>query len=206
MSGPAHSLPRINWSIPAVAGLVLLLLTLHTLAAVAPLSAWGDILAGHPPGLVEGLVFSQVALPRIVMSWLVGAALGLAGLLFQQALRNPLADPAIIGVSSGAYLALAAAMLYAPWLLSWGSEAVALAGGAGACALVAAVAWRSAGMAVLSLPMIRGRPPPHLMRVKPPRRATRAAVPRSGRAGPRGGPGSSRTRRRWRPRSRRTAG
>ena len=143
MSGPAHSLPRINWSIPAVAGLVLLLLTLHTLAAVAPLSAWGDILAGHPPGLVEGLVFSQVALPRIVMSWLVGAALGLAGLLFQQALRNPLADPAIIGVSSGAYLALAAAMLYAPWLLSWGSEAVALAGGAGACALVAAVAWRS---------------------------------------------------------------
>ncbi|OWT62149.1 Fe3+-hydroxamate ABC transporter permease FhuB [Candidimonas nitroreducens] len=139
----AQALPRINWLMPAVLGMALLLLTLHTLAKAAPPSAWMDILAGRPPGVVEGLVFSQVALPRIAMSWLVGAALGLAGMLFQQALRNPLADPAIIGVSSGAYLALAAAMLYAPGLLAWGSEAVALAGAAGACALVVAVAWKS---------------------------------------------------------------
>jgi iron complex transport system permease protein len=124
-------------------GCALVLLTLYTLALVAPPSTWIPILTGRMSGAVDGLIFSQVALPRIVVSWLVGAALGLAGLIFQRALRNPLADPAIIGVSSGAYLALAVAMLYVPGLLAWSSEAVALAGGAGACALVMAVAWRS---------------------------------------------------------------
>lgn len=140
---PALQLPPIRWSAPVAMGFALSLLTLYTLAMVAPPSTWISILAGRMPDAVDGLIFSQVALPRIVVSWLVGAALGLAGLIFQQALRNPLADPAIIGVSSGAYLALTVAMLYVPGLLVWGSEAVAIAGGAGACALVMAVAWRS---------------------------------------------------------------
>jgi len=135
--------PATRWTVPAVMGVILLLSTLHTLATVAPPSTWMPILAGRAPHVVDGLVFSQVALPRLVMSWLIGAAIGLAGLIFQQALCNPLADPAIIGVSSGAYLALAAATLYAPGLLAWGPEAVALAGGTGACALVMAVASRS---------------------------------------------------------------
>jgi iron complex transport system permease protein len=135
--------PAIHWGAPALLAGLLLLSTLYTLSAVAPPHTWTSILAGRPPLPVEGLIFSQAALPRLVMSGLIGAALGLAGLIFQQALCNPLADPAIIGVSSGAYLALAAATLYAPGLLAWGPESVALAGGAGACAVVMAVAWRA---------------------------------------------------------------
>ncbi|KAB0623570.1 Fe(3+)-hydroxamate ABC transporter permease FhuB [Castellaniella defragrans] len=135
--------PAVRWTALAALGVALLLLSAHTLSLTAPASSWPSILAGRPPDPVSGLIFGQAALPRLVIGWLLGAALGLAGVLFQQALRNPLADPAMIGVSSGAYLALAAAVLYAPGLLAWGMEAVALAGGAAACALVMIVAWRS---------------------------------------------------------------
>jgi iron complex transport system permease protein len=133
----------IRWTAVAALLVMAAVFTLHTLTGIAPLSRWAAILQGGDPDTVQALVFTQVALPRIAISWLVGGALGLAGLLFQQGLRNPLADPATIGVSSGAYLALAAATLYAPSLLGWSAEAVALAGGIAACALVMTVARRS---------------------------------------------------------------
>ena len=56
----------------------------------------------------EQLVFSTIRLPRLVMGLAAGAGLGLAGALMQGLFRNPLADPGLIGVSSGAALAAAA--------------------------------------------------------------------------------------------------
>ena len=75
-------------------------------------------------------------LPRLVMALLVGASLGLAGALLQQALRNPLAAPEILGIQSGALLALALSLLFAPALLLLGREWVAFAGGGLAMGLV----------------------------------------------------------------------
>ena len=46
----------------------------------------------------------RVRLPRVVLSLLVGASLAVAGVLFQALLRNPLADPFVLGVSGGAAL------------------------------------------------------------------------------------------------------
>ena len=46
----------------------------------------------------------DVRFPRIIITILVGAALGVSGLLLQTVLKNPLVDPSIIGVSSGANL------------------------------------------------------------------------------------------------------
>ncbi|MGB3595969.1 MAG: Fe(3+)-hydroxamate ABC transporter permease FhuB, partial [Pseudomonas neustonica] len=88
-------------------------------------------------------------LPRFCVALLCGAALGLAGLLMQQVLRNPLASPTTLGVASGAQLALALATLYAPGLLIAG-EWVALAGGGLATLLVFALA-RRRGLSPLSL-------------------------------------------------------
>ncbi|MDK8239514.1 MAG: iron ABC transporter permease [Gemella morbillorum] len=48
----------------------------------------------------------DVRFPRIIITILVGAALGVSGLLLQTVLKNPLVDPSIIGVSSGASLFL----------------------------------------------------------------------------------------------------
>ena len=49
-----------------------------------------------------GLILFKIRLPRIILAALVGFALSLGGVVFQALLRNPLADPFILGVSSGA--------------------------------------------------------------------------------------------------------
>ncbi|MCY9836853.1 Fe(3+)-hydroxamate ABC transporter permease FhuB [Aeromonas media] len=81
-------------------------------------------------------------LPRLVVCLLAGAALGLAGTLMQQVLRNPLASPTTLGVASGAQLALMMVTLFAPSWLLIGREWIAMAGGSLAMALVFVLAWR----------------------------------------------------------------
>jgi iron complex transport system permease protein len=60
-------------------------------------------LAGEAEGATADIVL-RVRLPRVVLAALVGASLAVAGTLFQALLRNPLADPYILGVSGGAAL------------------------------------------------------------------------------------------------------
>nr|WP_217586259.1 iron chelate uptake ABC transporter family permease subunit [Lentibacillus saliphilus] len=66
---------------------------------------WSNIfqtpLAAHVADMHENIVMN-IRLPRVVLSGLVGASLAIAGAAFQGLLRNPLADPYTIGVSSGA--------------------------------------------------------------------------------------------------------
>jgi iron complex transport system permease protein len=54
------------------------------------------------PDAVGESVLWQIRLPRVVLGVLVGASLGVAGALMQGVFRNPLAEPGIVGVSSGA--------------------------------------------------------------------------------------------------------
>ncbi|HAU4903626.1 TPA: iron ABC transporter permease, partial [Aeromonas hydrophila] len=81
-------------------------------------------------------------LPRLAVCLLAGAALGLAGTLMQQVLRNPLASPTTLGVASGAQLALMMVTLFAPSWLLLGREWIAMTGGSLAMGLVFALAWR----------------------------------------------------------------
>ena len=60
---------------------------------------------------VDEIIIFQIRLPRVVGSALVGAALATAGVLFQGLLRNPMADPYIIGTSAGAALGATIAMM-----------------------------------------------------------------------------------------------
>jgi iron complex transport system permease protein len=73
-------------------------------------------------------VLHFTVLPRLVMALLCGAALGIAGVLIQQVLRNPLAAPTTLGVAAGAQLFLGLVMLMAPALLVW-RELWAMLGG-----------------------------------------------------------------------------
>ncbi|MGH7412206.1 MAG: iron chelate uptake ABC transporter family permease subunit, partial [Candidatus Methylomirabilis sp.] len=75
--------------------------------------------AGVQIGLVtwqpaDETILLQLRLPRVLGGALVGAALATAGVLFQGLLRNPLADPYIIGTSAGAGFAATVAMLLLP--------------------------------------------------------------------------------------------
>lgn len=72
-----------------------------------------DVWAGlfHPDLSVRGqLVVQEVRLPRTLAGLLAGAALGLAGAVMQGVTRNPLADPTLLGVNSGASVAVVFAM------------------------------------------------------------------------------------------------
>lgn len=61
-----------------------------------------DMLRGNlAPDDPAGLIIFRIRLPRILLAGLVGFALSLGGVVFQAILRNPLADPFILGVSSG---------------------------------------------------------------------------------------------------------
>ena len=68
------------------------------------LFAWKLHLMERPADVPEsaGVILFQLRLPRVLLAAVVGAALATAGALFQALFRNPMADPAIIGVSSGA--------------------------------------------------------------------------------------------------------
>src|SRR5207245_9042399 len=63
-----------------------------------------------------GLVVQNIRLPRIVLGIMVGASLSVAGTSFQALLRNPLADPYVVGVSSGAALGAILALIAEPHL------------------------------------------------------------------------------------------
>ncbi|MGN6645201.1 MAG: iron chelate uptake ABC transporter family permease subunit, partial [Cytophaga sp.] len=62
---------------------------------------------------VQQIIWFQIRLPRILLAFFTGAALGLSGYLMQVLVRNPLADPYVLGSSAGA--SLFAAVFYI-WL------------------------------------------------------------------------------------------
>lgn len=102
---------RISFQIAKRTGWILLLLSLLlVIITILGLSAGSEFI--HPVTVVKELlgygngeydfVLHTLRLPRVLMALLVGAALGVAGLILQGIIRNPLAAPDIIGVTSGA--------------------------------------------------------------------------------------------------------
>ncbi|GAA4485847.1 iron ABC transporter permease [Rhodococcus olei] len=71
----------------------------------------------------------QIRLPRVVLGAVVGATLAIAGAAYQGVFRNPLADPFLLGVSSGAGLGATAAIVSGLALGSFGIPVAAFAGG-----------------------------------------------------------------------------
>ncbi|MCQ4161666.1 Fe(3+)-hydroxamate ABC transporter permease FhuB [Roseomonas sp. GC11] len=143
---------RLRRPFPVVALLLAcaLFLTLRQMAALVPPGLWWDLLLrgadlpdpapGGAPALGP-LLLHSLFLPRVAMSLLCGAALAFAGVLLQQVLRNPMAEPATLGVAPGAALALALAAVLAPDLLlpaplGLGRVPVAFLGGMAALGLV----------------------------------------------------------------------
>jgi iron complex transport system permease protein len=96
-------------SAPARAGVspaaLLGVLALGALAAFAASLAIGPSGFGlRSGGEAAGLILWEIRVPRAVLGALVGAALGLTGAALQGYLRNPLAEPSLVGVSGGAAL------------------------------------------------------------------------------------------------------
>ncbi|WP_336978695.1 iron ABC transporter permease [Altererythrobacter fulvus] len=97
------------------------------------------------------LILMELRLPRALLALAIGGGLGAAGAAMQGYLRNPLADPGLFGIAPGAALGAVTSLLfgYAAWV--WLLPAFALAGAAGAMALLALIAGRSGGIGLFTL-------------------------------------------------------
>jgi iron complex transport system permease protein len=80
--------------------------------------------------------------PRVLAAILAGAALACAGTVTQGILRNPLAEPGLLGVTAGAGIGAVTLITWLPDAGPWTVTGVAALGGLGAFALVYALAWR----------------------------------------------------------------
>jgi iron complex transport system permease protein len=105
--------------------------------SIAPSEVIGSILhrvginAGSLPTHPQGeAVLWQVRFPRVVLAVIVGAALACAGAVMQGVFGNPLAEPGVVGVSSGAALAAAASIAFGASILgAWTVPLFAFVGG-----------------------------------------------------------------------------
>ena len=105
---------------------VLLALTLLLLAAMAVCSLFGAV-DFEWDEIKDSQIFWQLRVPRVVMSVLVGGVLSICGAAYQSIFRNPLTDPYVLGVSSGASLGAAVAILLGWGAIQWGVSGLALA-------------------------------------------------------------------------------
>ncbi len=97
----------------------------------------------------DALIVGEIRLPRTLLALSVGAALGLSGAALQGLLRNPLADPGLLGASQGAALG-AATVFYFGLFAGFGSLATAVAGLLGAVvALACMLALAGSGRSML---------------------------------------------------------
>lgn len=112
--------------------------------------AWLYLGIGHfqfswwPSDPLQQHIWLEIRLPRLVLAWLNGCALGLAGASLQVILRNPLAEPGLTGVAGGAAVATVMA-LYFGWLgaVSLWLPMVGLLGGAASLLVLWAIAGRN---------------------------------------------------------------
>ena len=130
-----------------LAGLIALAIPLSLLAG----RVWIDP-ASTPNAAV---ILMELRLPRAVLALVIGSGLGAAGAAMQGYLRNPLADPGLFGIAPGAALGAVLALFLASRGIAIDTARTlplfALAGGAGAMALLVLIAGRSGGIALFTL-------------------------------------------------------
>ena len=91
---------------------------------------------------IHAQILNNVRLPRMTVAALVGVNLSLSGAILQAVMKNPLADPHIIGISSGAGLAGIAVMLLFP-NSNWAIAPISFLGAMSAAMLIYILAWKN---------------------------------------------------------------
>ena len=146
-----HARPVLAWPLSirllvlAIVTVLVLIIAIRLGAVSMSTSALFEAVAGRgDPTTVT--IIRQLRLPRALQAALVGGALAIAGATFQALLRNPLAEPYTLGVSSGA-AAGAVLTVVTGWSIRtvWALPAAAFAGGAVAMLLVFRIAFSVGG-------------------------------------------------------------
>jgi iron complex transport system permease protein len=124
MSMRPLTIQRLFLQCAILAGILFVVVIISLKVGAVQVSLWGlgrDLLRVlyHQGGEIKsdyGMIVMDIRLPRILLGIFVGASLAVAGTGFQALLRNPLADPYVLGVSSGAALGAILALIVAPHL------------------------------------------------------------------------------------------
>ncbi len=141
------TLKRLAWTCGVLLAVLFAVVVVALKLGAVPISvsdlvlSLGRVAIGHSDQLPSEyrLIVFELRLPRILLGILVGAALSVAGAGFQALLRNPLADPYVLGVSSGAALGAIVSLIAAPHLAVLGPLVRPLAAFLGAALTIAAV-------------------------------------------------------------------
>ncbi|HXQ45963.1 MAG TPA: iron ABC transporter permease, partial [Caulobacteraceae bacterium] len=126
----------------ALAGLLLFVLAVSVALGETSLDLAQYADAFTHPSSPAGEILFRIRAPRAVCAALVGAALGLSGAVMQGLLRNPLAEPGVLGVSAGGGFAAAVVIALGAGATPGLVEGAALVGALAAGALVAGLAAR----------------------------------------------------------------
>ncbi len=112
--------------------LALLLVVIFALNLLVGPISWQQLWAEEGTARLSQQVLWQLRLPRACLALLIGAGLAMSGCVLQTLLHNPLAEPGLIGVSSGASLAAVLALFFSQrlaWVLpTWGVPVAAFLG------------------------------------------------------------------------------
>lgn len=125
----------------ALLGVAAALMAMATGAAGLPPAAVLSALAGGGDPTTRTIVL-ELRLPRIVLAFVAGGALALAGAVFQALLRNPLAEPYVLGVAGGAAVGAVGALVLGFSTIPGAVPLAALAGAGAAILLVLRIAVR----------------------------------------------------------------
>lgn len=128
---PSQSV-SLTWGLPllTLTGLFWLSLFCYSAIPIAPLDALHALLAPDSPPLSQALVLN-IRLPRSLVALLLGGSLALVGTLLQTLTHNPLASPSLLGINSGAALAMSLTSALSPAPLTGYSLALIAACGGG---------------------------------------------------------------------------
>lgn len=96
---------------------ILVLLSFYGLSRGEPNATWGEVWSavwgtGPADGVLIEVLVREVRFPRLIIAVMAGCALGMAGVALQDSLRNPLADPYLLGVAQGAGFFVALQAIY----------------------------------------------------------------------------------------------
>jgi iron complex transport system permease protein len=100
----------------------------------------GEKLAGGSLDSTERAILLEIRLPRVLLTGLVGMGLAVSGVVLQSLLRNPLAEPFVLGISSGAALGALSSMALGAGFLPLTTPLAAFLGAMGTVALVLGIA------------------------------------------------------------------
>lgn len=125
----------------AVAILVLIANLAFGEQLIKPADVWGALLGKGNPDYV--LIVQSLRAPRVIVAFLVGASLAVAGAILQSVIRNPLAAPDVVGITGGASVGAVAFITYMPSAVSIHYlPFAAVLGAFGAALLIYFIAWK----------------------------------------------------------------